>query len=179
MEERIGDKYIEKVDCFEGSDLQAMKIGNKNKNIENEKGFEPGLVDFINVHMNVKDIDVNTLSPLALAFIGDCVYDLVIRTIVVGKGNAPVKDMHMECSKLVSAPAQAKLYRRIKEELTPEESRVFKRGRNTKSNTQAKNASKSNYRTATGLESLIGYLYMTNNFQRVLELIKFGLEDEV
>ena len=157
MEARIGDKV-------------------KDIDIENEKDPELGLIEFINVHMDLKDIDVNRLSPLSLAFIGDCVYDLVIRTIVVGKGNAPVKDMHMECSNLVSAPAQAKLYRKIKDDLTPEESRVFKRGRNTKSNTQAKNASKSNYRTATGLESLIGYLYMTNNFSRVLELIKFGLE---
>ncbi len=143
-----------------------------------DKGSELGLVNFINLQMDISGVDVNTLSPLVLAFIGDGVYDLVIRTIVVEKGNARVKDLHKQCSDLVKASAQAKLYRNIEDELTEEETLVFKRGRNTKTKTQAKNASKSSYRIATGIETLIGYLYLTNNFTRILELIKIGLDEE-
>ena len=151
------------------------RIDKKEKLSNNDKISEPGLIDFINVHMNLSSIDVNTLSPLVLAFIGDGVYDLVIRTIVVEKGNARVKNLHKQCSDLVKAPAQTKLYKNIKDELTTEEMNIFKRGRNTKTKTQAKNASKASYRTATGVESLIGYLYLTNRFSRILELIKIGL----
>ncbi|HHX55633.1 MAG TPA: ribonuclease III [Clostridiales bacterium] len=126
--------------------------------------------------MDISGINVNTLSPLALAFIGDGVYDLVIRTMVVEQGNAPVNNMHKKSSDLVKASAQARLYKDIKDELTTNEIAVFKRGRNAKSKTYAKNASKSNYRIATGFEALIGYLYLTNDFPRILELIKIGLE---
>lgn len=143
-----------------------------------ERIKQPGLIDFINEQMELDKLNIKTLSPLVLAFIGDGVYDLVIRTIVVGKGNAPVNDLHNQSSSLVKASAQAKLYRNLKDELTDEETRIFKRGRNAKTNTQAKNASKSNYRIATGLETLIGYLYLTNNFPRILELIKMGLDSK-
>ena len=97
-----------------------------------DKGLESGLINFINVQMDIKSIDVNTLSPLVLAFIGDGVYDLVIRTMVVEKGNARVKNLHKQCSDLVKAPAQAKLYNKIKDQLTEEEANIFRRGRNTK-----------------------------------------------
>ena len=143
------------------------------------KQVDQGLIEFISLYMDLKEIDVRTLSPVVLAFIGDSVYDLVIRTIVIEKGNAPVNHMHKQCSNFVKAPAQAKLYNKIKDDLTPDEMRIFKRGRNTKTKTQAKNVSKSSYRVATGLESLIGYLYLTNSFPRVLELIKLGLEGEI
>ena len=146
---------------------------------KNNTETNQGLVSLINLKFDITAIDINTLSPLTLAFIGDSVYDLVIRTIVVEKGNAPVKDLHLKCSNLVKASAQAKLYRNIKDELTGEETRIFKRGRNTKISSQAKNASKSSYRTATGLESLIGHLYLTDDFPRVLDLIKQGLKDEI
>lgn len=148
----------------------------KLKTVEDGKATQPGLIDFINMQMDISSINIRTLSPLALAFIGDGVYDLVIRTIVVEQGNTPVKDMHKKCSSLVKASAQARLYRDIRDELTAKEMAIFKRGRNAKSKTYAKNASKSNYRIATGIETLIGYLYLTNNFSRVLELIKIGLE---
>ncbi len=137
---------------------------------------QPGLIDFINMQMDISAINVNTLSPLALAFIGDGVYDLVIRTMVVEQGNTPVNNMHKKTSNLVKASAQARLYKDIKDELTANETTIFKRGRNAKSKTYAKNASKSNYRIATGFEALIGYLYLTNDFSRILKLIKIGLE---
>lgn len=143
-----------------------------------ERIKQPDLINFINEQMELDKLNIKTLSPLVLAFIGDGVYDLVIRTIVVGKGNAPVNDLHNQSSSLVKASAQAKLYRNLKDELTDEETRIFKRGRNAKTNTQAKNASKSNYRIATGFETLVGYLYLTNNFPRILELIKMGLDSK-
>ncbi len=143
--------------------------------MEESVNKEKGLINLINVKMDLSDINAKTLSPQALAFIGDGVYELVIRTLVVDQGNAPVNDLHKKSSKLVEASAQAKLYRNIKDELTPEETRIFKRGRNTRTKTKAKSASRSNYRIATGLEALIGYLYLTNDFPRVLEIIRLGL----
>lgn len=134
--------------------------------------------NFINVQMDLQGLDVNTLSPLVLAFIGDGVFDLVIRTLVVEKGNAPVNKMHKRVSNMVKAPAQAQLYWKIEEKLSQEEERIFKRGRNAKSYTSAKNAKMSEYRIATGLEALVGYLYLTNNFTRILELITYGLESD-
>ena len=118
------------------------------------------------------DTDIKTYSPLTLAFIGDSIYDLIIRTCVVESGNAPVNKLHKRCSLLVQASAQAELYHMIKEQLTEEESFIFKRGRNAKSFTSAKNASVVEYRTATGLEALMGYLYLTDQMERLLELIK-------
>lgn len=123
----------------------------------------------------VKEQDIRTYSPLTLAYIGDGVYELVIRTVIVGKGNCPVNKLHRKSSSLVKASAQAKLIHSIMEELTEEEKIVYKRGRNAKSYTTAKNATMTDYRTATGLEALVGYLYLTEQMERLLTLIKTGL----
>lgn len=120
--------------------------------------------------------DIRTISPLTLAYIGDCVYDLVIRTIVVGKGNASVNSLHKKTTSYVKASSQREAYKRIEELLTEEEIDVFKRGRNAKSYTSAKNASKADYHYATGFEALIGYLYLTGDTDRMMTLIKAGLE---
>lgn len=123
----------------------------------------------------VKEQDIRTYSPLTLAYIGDGVYELVIRTVIVGKGNCPVNKLHRKSSSLVKASAQAELIHSIMEELTEEEKIVYKRGRNAKSYTTAKNATMTDYRTATGLEALVGYLYLTEQTERLLTLIKTGL----
>lgn len=123
----------------------------------------------------VKEQDIRTYSPLTLAYIGDGVYELVIRTVIVGKGNCPVNKLHRKSSSLVKASAQAELIHSIMEELTEEEKIVYKRGRNAKSYTTAKNATMTDYRTATGLEALVGYLYLTEQMERLLTLIKTGL----
>ncbi|MDD6208353.1 MAG: ribonuclease III domain-containing protein [Clostridiales bacterium] len=115
-------------------------------------------------------------SPLTLAFIGDCIYDLVIRTMIVEKGNAPVNVLHHRAASLVKASAQTKLYYQIEPFLTEKEQAIFRRGRNAKSYTMAKNASMSDYRTATGVEALVGYLYLDHQMERVIMLIKKGLE---
>ena len=115
-------------------------------------------------------------SALGLAYIGDCVYDLIIRTIVIDLGNGKVKNFHRITSSIVKAISQAKLMKVIMEDLTQEEEAVYRHGRNTKSATSAKNASIVDYRVATGFEALIGYLYLKHEMPRALELVKKGLE---
>ena len=115
-------------------------------------------------------------SALGLAYIGDCVYDLIIRTIVIDLGNGKVKNFHRITSSIVKATSQAKLMKVIMEDLTQEEEAVYRYGRNTKSATSAKNASIVDYRVATGFEALIGYLYLKHETPRALELVKKGLE---
>lgn len=118
----------------------------------------------------------NTYSPLALAYIGDGVYEMFIRTYVLNKGNAPVNKMHRASRELVRASAQAKLYYIIEEHLTEAEMAVLKRGRNAKSISAPKNGDITEYRHATGLEALIGYLYIDGQIERIKELIDLGLK---
>ena len=127
---------------------------------------------YIRQAWDLPDTDIKSYSGLTLAYIGDAIYDLVIRTYVVEHGNAPVNKLHKQVVKLVQASAQAKLYHTIKETLTDEEQAVYKRGRNSKSFSSAKKADIMEYRTATGLEALIGYLYLTDQTKRMLDLIQ-------
>ncbi len=123
-----------------------------------------------------KEIDIRTYSPLTLAYIGDAIYDLVIRTIVVERGNTSPNKLHRKTVKYVSAVVQAKLIDGLWEELTQEEQEICRRGRNAKSYTTAKNASVIEYRKATGLEALCGYLYLCGRQERLLCLIKNAIE---
>ena len=120
--------------------------------------------------------DVGSYSPLALAYIGDAVYEVVIRAKVMSQGNMPVHKMHKDSAALVRAQAQAAMAMLLQEELTPEEEAVYRRGRNAKSATIAKHATMADYRKATGFEALIGYLYLTGRSGRLLELVRKGLE---
>lgn len=122
--------------------------------------------------LELPDTDIKTYSALTLAYIGDAIYDLIIRTYMVANGNAPVNKLHKQVIRLVQATAQAELYHMIQDRLTEEEQAVYKRGRNAKSFSTAKNAGIVEYRTATGLEALIGYLYLTDRLDRILELMK-------
>ena len=118
--------------------------------------------------------DVREYSALTLAYIGDAVYEIIIRSYIVGKGNAPVERLHKRSSRLVKAETQANLIMAIEDQLTEEEHAVYKRGRNAKSYTMAKNATMSD-RKATGCEALVGYLYLTERYERLTELIHTGL----
>ena len=120
--------------------------------------------------------NIKTYSPLTLAYIGDGIYELIIRTILVEKGNTQVNKLHQRASRLVKASAQSEMVESLKPYLTEEEMAVFKRGRNAKSFTTAKNATISDYRRATGFEALMGYLYLTEQWERMLELIRIGIE---
>lgn len=128
------------------------------------------------MNLDNTEVDVRTYSPLALAFIGDGIYDLVIRTMIVRQGNCQPEKLHKQTSTLVKASAQSEMIDRIMELLTEEELSVYKRGRNAKSYTMAKNATMKDYRKATGFEALMGYLYLKNETERMMFLIKKGLE---
>ncbi|MCD7807369.1 MAG: ribonuclease III [Lachnospiraceae bacterium] len=120
--------------------------------------------------------DAGSYSSLALAYIGDCVYDLVIRTLVVGQNHTSVNDLHHKTIRFVKAESQAAVADMLAAYLTREEADVYRRARNAKSNTKAKNASIVAYRKATGLEAVIGYLYIQNKTDRILELMTLGLK---
>lgn len=123
----------------------------------------------------LKEVDMKAYSPLTLAYIGDAAYELVIRTMVVEKGNRQASQLHRLTTSYVKAQAQAAMIEALESELTEEELAIYKRGRNAKSYTSAKNASILDYRKATGLEALIGYLYLSGREERVLFLIKEGI----
>lgn len=120
--------------------------------------------------------DVRAYSPLTLAYIGDAVYDLIIRTVVVARANRPANKLHRITVRYVSAPAQAAIIQALMNELTEEEKSVYRRGRNSKPRTMAKNASLGDYLKATGFEAVLGYLYLSGRMDRVLELVRKGTE---
>lgn len=135
------------------------------------------LLDLIKQSFELKEVDIRAYSPLTLAYIGDCVYDLVIRTVVVERGNEPANKLHKKTVAYVKAQTQAAMIEALLPYLTEEEETVYKRGRNAKSYTSAKNASIGDYRKATGMEALVGYLYLTGQEARIMELIKTGLKE--
>lgn len=137
--------------------------------------MESSFLNLILKEFDIEPVDAKQYSPLTLAFIGDGIYDIVIRTIVVTNGNAPVNKLHKQVSNFVKASAQAALFHEIEADLTEEEKSIYKRGRNAKSFTSAKNATIIDYRIATGLEALIGYLYLSHQTERIITLIRKGL----
>lgn len=127
--------------------------------------------------MNLRKNDPKQLSPLVLAYIGDSIFDLIIKTLLIDKrGNIQVNKLNREASGIVKAQTQSKLISYIEGELNEEELAVYKRGRNAKSYTSAKNASIGDYRRATGFEALMGYLYMSGQYARMMELVKKAIE---
>lgn len=141
-----------------------------------DKSIEWQFDSYMQEIFQMQEVDVKTYSPLALAYIGDCVFDLVIKSLVLNQGNKQVQKLHKETSQIVQASSQSKMMRVIQEHLTEEEHAVYKRGRNSKTVTPAKNQSVTDYRRATGFESLMGYLYLKKEWKRMLELIKMGLD---
>lgn len=126
----------------------------------------------------LQEQEAKQYSPLNLAYIGDAVYEVIVRTILMERGNAPVNVLHKRASRLVKAEAQKDAYYRMKELLTEEEQSVFRRGRNAKSYTSAKNATIGDYRVATGFEALFGYWYLTGQTERMLRMAKAGMTEE-
>ncbi len=121
---------------------------------------------------NLLDInsDIHTLSPLTLAFVGDSVYDLLVRQHLVTLANRPVKELNKMKVTLVNCKSQAESMKSILDILSDDELDVFKRGRNVKVNSASKHSSLADYHTATGLEALFGYLYLIGNTDRIKEL---------
>lgn len=117
-----------------------------------------------------------SLAPHSLAYLGDAVYELVIRSVIVEKGDASAKKMNREAVSHARASAQAQLIMAIKDDLTEEEQDVFRRGRNANPGTKARHSTMSEYRLATGFEALIGWLYLKGETERLLTLIHLGWE---
>lgn len=133
------------------------------------------LLEQIRSRFQCRDVDIRTYSPLTMAYIGDAIYDLVIRTVVVERGNRSANDLHRKTIQYVKAGAQAEMIEALSDMLTEEEAGIYRWGRNAKFYTKAKNASVGEYRRATGMEALMGYLYMTGRTERMLELIQEGI----
>ena len=138
--------------------------------------MERGIDSYIKEQFGVPDVDVRTYSPLTLAYIGDGIYDLIIRSLVVAKGNTRASELHKRTSQIVKAKTQAEMIELIMPLLSEEEADIYKRGRNAKSPTMAKNATMADYRKATGFEALMGYLYVKDEVPRLVELVKAGID---
>lgn len=141
--------------------------------MEKSVGFD--WKSYMREELGMQEVNIDSYSPLTLAYIGDCVYDLIIKTFVISEGNKQVKKLHQETSKVVQASAQSEMMRAIQEVLTEEEHAVYRRGRNAKSVSPAKNQSLTDYRRATGFEALVGWLYLQDDWKRMIDLIKIGL----
>lgn len=140
--------------------------------------MEEELIKCMQQELSFKGVQPRQLSPLVLAYIGDSIYDLVIKTYLIdSKGNMPVNKLNRMSSGLVKAQTQSEMIGRIEHMLDEEEEGVYKRGRNAKSYTSAKNASITDYRRATGFEALMGYLYLSGRYSRMMELIKVALTE--
>ena len=134
------------------------------------------ILDYLLKPFNIERKEATEFSPLVLAYIGDAVYELIVRSILVSMGNRPVNKLNKDATSLVKAGAQSEIIKLISDKLSEEEYTVFKRGRNSSPHTMAKNASMSDYKYATGFEALIGFLYLDNRCDRVLELVKLGVD---
>ena len=130
-----------------------------------ETGVSAGFPDFYRQMMHLEKADACRYSPLVLAYVGDAVYEIMVRTKMVSAGNLPVNKLHKNSSHLACAGTQAKIIKALEEELTEEEHAVFRRGRNAKSMSSAKNASIVDYRLATGFEALVGWLFLSEQFE--------------
>lgn len=130
---------------------------------------------FLN-EFGLEEQDLRTYSPLTLAYIGDAIFELVVRTVLVERKNTQAEKLHKAATKIVKAETQALMIEALKDELTEEEMAVYKRGRNAKAVTRAKNATMSEYRRATGFEALMGYLYLKGEIGRMIQLIHMGVE---
>lgn len=121
-------------------------------------------------------VDLRTYSPLTLAYIGDAVFEIIIRTLIVEKGQRAANTLHKHTTKIVCAQTQAKMIDAVYGSLTEEEQDIYRRGKNTKIHSSAKNASLSDYRKATGFEALCGYLFLKDDTVRITFIIRQALE---
>lgn len=119
--------------------------------------------------------DVRQIPALTLAYLGDCIYELVIRTMLVESGKCHVNELNKLSSGYAKAPTQAAMMHVLEPLLTEEEMSFYKRGRNTKSGSVAKSGTVAEYRSATGFEALMGFLYLEGRTDRILELVKIGI----
>lgn len=118
------------------------------------------------------EVEVNTMSPLTWAYVGDAVYELYVRVNLVNSTNMKPHKLHIESIKYVRAGAQAEILKKIEDKLTEKEKEIVKRGRNAENHHLPKNATVHEYMYSTGFEALIGYLYLTKQDERLKEILK-------
>ena len=133
------------------------------------------MTDYFNIKLS--EGEIRGLSNLGLAHIGDCVYELMVRSRIICSGRSTSGGLHRETVKYVSAPAQAEAVSKILPVLTDAERDVYRRGRNTRVNSVPKNADISQYHAATGLEALFGWLYLNGCHDRLNELFAIIMEE--
>lgn len=128
--------------------------------------------------MSIINKKPSQLAPLTLAYIGDGVYELFVRTRVIEENeNMPAHKLHKKTVQYVKAHSQSNSMEALMDTLTEDETAVFKRGRNAKSNTVPKNANMMDYRRATGFEALIGYLYLSEDTGRLKLIMNIAYEN--
>jgi len=146
------------------------------KGLEYKDFSELSLLSQIQETFGGGEVDIRTYSPLTLAYIGDAVFEMIIRTLIVEKGQRAANTLHRHTTKIVCAQTQAKLADAVCEDLTKEEQDIYRRGKNTKLHSTAKNASLVDYRKATGFEALCGYLFLKDDTVRILQLVRQAVE---
>ena len=122
------------------------------------------------------EVDIRTYSPLTFAYIGDAVFEIIIRTLIVERGQRAANTLHKHTTRLVCAQTQAKMAEALYDLMDEKEKDIYRRAKNTKLNSSAKNASLSDYRKATGFEAICGWLFLTDNVSRITELVKKALD---
>lgn len=134
---------------------------------------ERDILESIKSYYELDKIDPNGYSPLSLAFIGDSVFGMIVKSVITMQANCPANQLNSKSVRYVKAVSQAKMYDYLEGAgiLTSQEESIIRRGRNAKSANTAKNASVGDYRKATGLEALIGYLYLKGESDRAVELV--------
>lgn len=141
-----------------------------------EKGLERSLLSQIRETFGGGDVDIRTYSPVTLAYIGDAVFELIIRTLIVEKGQRAANTLHKHTTKVVCAQTQAKMIDAVYDTLTEEEQDIYRRSKNAKLHSTAKNASLADYRKATGFEALCGYLFLEDDVERITQLVKQAVD---
>ena len=136
-----------------------------------------GLLQLINKEFNLNEVDIRTYSPLTLAFIGDSVFETIIRTILVEKGNKSVNALSKDKNAIVNAKMQSKMAEFLKDYYTEEEAEIYRSGKNAKTANHSKSAAYNEYHKATGIEALIGYLYLTGRLERAVFLVSKAYEN--
>lgn len=132
---------------------------------------------FRKTNTSLKREDIKMMGPLQLAYVGDACYELMVRTFLLDK-NLSVNQLHRRATNYVKAEAQADIVHKLEELLTEEEKSIIRKGRNTKTNSNPKNANLIEYKYATGFESLFGYLYLTNQDARLTEIFNFIVDSK-
>lgn len=128
------------------------------------------------IKRNKKVEEVNMLSPLVWAYVGDSVYEMFVRTNLVNFSNAKPHKLHLESIKYVKAKAQADTLQKIYDNLTDKEKEIVRRGRNTENHHVAKNSNVADYAKSTAFEALIGYLYLTYQDERLMEVLEMCIK---